>query len=381
MEKIKLGMVGGGEGAFIGEVHRIAARMDERFHLCAGALCSDPERSLKSALDLGLPEDRSYSDYKEMAISESRRDDGINFVSIVTPNHLHHPIAKAFLEVGINVICDKPMTMNSEEAQELIDISESSDLIFAVTYNYSGYPLIREAREIIKKGELGSIRIIKVEYIQDWLTEPIENTGQKQASWRVDPKKSGIGGSIGDIGTHAFHLAHFVTQQLPNKISADLSCFVEGRELDDNAHILMRYESGAKGMIWSSQVAPGNENNLKIQIYGEKGGLIWQQENPNELILNLLNQPSRRLTRGSSFVGDQSARLTRIPAGHPEGYLEGFANIYREVADEFSAKISGKPISKDILYPTSKEGLYGVSFIEAAIESNSKDSVWTDLKL
>ena len=381
MEKIKLGMVGGGEGAFIGEVHRIAARMDERFQLCAGALCSDPERSLKSALDLGLPEDRSYSDYKEMAISESQRDDGINFVSIVTPNHLHHPIAKAFLEVGINVICDKPMTMNSEEAQELIDISESSDLIFAVTYNYSGYPLIREAREIIKKGDLGSIRIIKVEYIQDWLTEPIENTGQKQASWRVDPKKSGIGGSIGDIGTHAFHLAHFVTQQLPNKISADLSCFVEGRESDDNAHILMRYESGAKGMIWSSQVAPGNENNLKIQIYGEKGGLIWQQENPNELILNLLNQPSRRLTRGSSFVGDQSARLTRIPAGHPEGYLEGFANIYREVADEFSAKISGKPISKDILYPTSKEGLYGVSFIEAAIESNSKDSVWTDLKL
>ncbi len=381
MEKIKLGMVGGGEGAFIGEVHRIAARMDERFHLCAGVLCSDPERSLKSALDLGLPEDRSYSDYKEMAISESQRDDGINFVSIVTPNHLHHPIAKAFLEVGINVICDKPMTMNSEEAQELIDISESSDLIFAVTYNYSGYPLIREAREIIKKGELGSIRIIKVEYIQDWLTEPIESTGQKQASWRVDPKKSGIGGSIGDIGTHAFHLAHFVTQQLPNKISADLSCFVEGRELDDNAHILMRYESGAKGMIWSSQVAPGNENNLKIQIYGEKGGLIWQQENPNELILNLLNQPSRRLTRGSSFVGDQSARLTRIPAGHPEGYLEGFANIYREVADEFSEKISGKPISKDILYPTSKEGLYGVSFIEAAIESNSKDSVWTDLKL
>ena len=381
MKKIKLGMVGGGEGAFIGEVHRIAARMDERFHLCAGALCSDPERSLKSALNLGLPEDRSYSDYKEMAISESQRDDGINFVSIVTPNHLHHPIAKAFLEVGINVICDKPMTMNSEEAQELIDISESSDLIFAVTYNYSGYPLIREAREIIKKGELGSIRIIKVEYIQDWLTEPIEKTGQKQASWRVDPKKSGIGGSIGDIGTHAFHLAHFVTQQLPNKISADLSCFVEGRELDDNAHILMRYESGAKGMIWSSQVAPGNENNLKIQIYGEKGGLIWQQESPNELILNLLNQPSKRLTRGSSFVGDQSARLTRIPAGHPEGYLEGFANIYREVADEFSAKISGKPISKDILYPTSKEGLYGVSFIEAAIESNSKDSVWTDLKL
>ena len=381
MDKIKLGMVGGGEGAFIGEVHRIAARMDERFHLCAGALCSDPDRSLKSALDLGLPKDRSYSDYKEMAISESQRDDGINFVSIVTPNHLHHPIAKTFLEVGINVICDKPMTMNSVEAQELIDISESSDLIFAVTYNYSGYPLIREAREIIKKGELGSIRIIKVEYIQDWLTEPIEKTGQKQASWRVDPKKSGIGGSIGDIGTHAFHLAHFVTQQLPNKISADLSCFVEGRELDDNAHILMRYESGAKGMIWSSQVAPGNENNLKMQIYGEKGGLIWQQENPNELILNLLNQPSRRLTRGSSFVGNQSARLTRIPAGHPEGYLEGFANIYREVADEFSAKISGKPISKDILYPTSKEGLYGVSFIEAAIESNSKDSVWADLKL
>ena len=375
MEKIKLGMVGGGEGAFIGEVHRIAARMDERFQLCAGALCSDPDRSLKSALDLGLPKDRSYSDYKEMAISESQRDDGINFVSIVTPNHLHHPIAKTFLEVGINVICDKPMTMNSEEAQELIDISESSDLIFAVTYNYSGYPLIREAREIIKKGELGSIRIIKVEYIQDWLTEPIENTGQKQASWRVDPKKSGIGGSIGDIGTHAFHLAHFVTQQLPNKISADLSCFVEGRELDDNAHILMRYESGAKGMIWSSQVAPGNENNLKIQIYGEKGGLIWQQENPNELILNLLNQPSRRLTRGSSFVGDQSARLTRIPAGHPEGIFDAMGNI-----DKGVARASRGEKNEKCEFPTIEEGVRGMDFIEKAVKSNDNGNIWLELE-
>jgi len=381
MDKIRLGMVGGGEGAFIGEVHRISARMDERFILCAGALCSDPDRSLRSALDLGIARDRSYSDYIEMAKSESKRDDGINFVSIVTPNHLHHPVAKIFLESGINVICDKPMTMNSEEAKELIDISERSNLIFAVTYNYSGYPLIREAREIVKEGKLGKIRIIQVEYIQDWLTEPIEKSGHKQASWRVDSSKSGLGGSVGDIGTHAFHLSHFVTQQLPEKISADLSSFVKDRELDDNAHILMRYASGARGMIWSSQVAPGNENNLKIQVYGEKGGLVWQQENPNELILNLLDQPSRKLTRGSSYVSNKSDRLTRIPAGHPEGYLEGFANIYREIADAFFEAKAEKPLSKDILYPTSRDGLNGVSFIEAVIESHKKDSNWINLNI
>ena len=379
IKRIKLGMVGGGEGAFIGDVHRVAARMDDRYAFCAGALCSDPQRSLDSARKLGLSDDRSYKTYMDMAQAEGARDDGIDAVSIVTPNNLHYPIAKEFLEAGIHVICDKPMTMNSQEAEDLIDIANNSNLILAVTYNYSGYPMIREAREMIDRGDIGSIRVVHVEYIQDWLSEPLEKTGQKQAHWRVDPEQSGIGGCIGDIGTHAFHLSCFVTQLTPSKLSADLSSFVKGRQLDDNAHILLQYKEGAKGMIWSSQVAPGNENNIKLQIYGDKGGLIWRQEKPNELIFNPLNQASRKLTRGSAYLSERAQRLTRVPAGHPEGYLEGFANIYREVADAILADRDGQDIPENVIFPSGDDRLQGVSFIEAAVKSSTANSDWVDL--
>ena len=380
MERIRLGMVGGGEGAFIGEVHRMASRLDDRYVLCAGALCSDPKRSVNSALNIGITEERSYSTYQEMVAKEPTLDEGIEVVAIVTPNHLHYPIAKEFLLAGIHVICDKPMTINTREANELIEIAKTSNLMLAVTYNYSGYPMIRHARKMIELGELGEIRIVHTEYTQDWLTEPVENAGHKQAYWRVDPKKSGLGGCIGDIGTHAYHLSCFVTQLRATTLCADLSSFVEGRKLDDNAHIMIRYTGNAKGMIWSSQVAPGNGNNLKIQIYGDKGGLVWQQEQPNELIFTPSNKPTRTLLRGSDSLSDNANALSRTPIGHPEGYIEGFANLYREIADALLIYREGKtPISEDILFPTGKDGLDGVSFIEAAVKSNNDGSIWVNL--
>ena len=380
MERIRLGMVGGGEGAFIGEVHRMASRLDDRYVLCAGALCSDPKRSVNSALNIGITEERSYSTYQEMVAKEPKLDEGIEVVAIVTPNHLHYPIAKEFLLAGIHVICDKPMTINTREANELIEIAKTSNLMLAVTYNYSGYPMIRHARKMIELGELGEIRIVHTEYTQDWLTEPVENAGHKQAYWRVDPKKSGLGGCIGDIGTHAYHLSCFVTQLRATTLCADLSSFVEGRKLDDNAHIMIRYTGNAKGMIWSSQVAPGNGNNLKIQIYGDKGGLVWQQEQPNELIFTPSNKPTRTLLRGSDSLSDNANALSRTPIGHPEGYIEGFANLYREIADALLIYREGKtPISEDILFPTGKDGLDGVSFIEAAVKSNNDGSIWVKL--
>jgi len=380
MERIRLGMVGGGEGAFIGEVHRMASRLDDRYVLCAGALCSDPKRSVNSALNIGITEERSYSTYQEMVAKEPKLDEGIEVVAIVTPNHLHYPIAKEFLLAGIHVICDKPMTINTREANELIEIAKTSNLMLAVTYNYSGYPMIRHARKMIELGELGEIRIVHTEYTQDWLTEPVENAGHKQAYWRVDPKKSGLGGCIGDIGTHAYHLSCFVTQLRATTLCADLSSFVEGRKLDDNAHIMIRYTGNAKGMIWSSQVAPGNGNNLKIQIYGDKGGLVWQQEQPNELIFTPSNKPTRTLLRGSDSLSDNANALSRTPIGHPEGYIEGFANLYREIADALLIYREGKtPISEDILFPTGKDGLDGVSFIEAAVKSNNDGSIWVNL--
>ena len=377
--RVRLGMVGGGQGAFIGAVHRIASRLDDRYRLLAGALSSDPERALASGRELGLEESRSYADYQAMARRERRLKDGIEVVSIVTPNHLHFPVAKAFLQAGIHVICDKPMVHSSREARQLQKLAETRDLLFAVTYNYSGYPMVRQAREMVTGGELGEVRVVQVEYPQDWLTEKLEESGQKQAAWRTDPARSGAGGCVGDIGTHAYHLATFVTGLELEALCADLSRFVSGRRLDDNVQILLRFRGGARGMLWASQVAPGNENALRIRVYGSKGGLSWSQEDPNYLDHTPFAEPPQRITRGGSGSRTVAGRMTRIPPGHPEGYLEGFANLYSEVADAIVARREGRAPDAEVMFPTVEDGCRGVAFIEAAVRSSDRGARWVNM--
>ena len=342
--KLRMGMVGGGKESFIGAVHRKAALMDGKIDFVAGALSSNRRKSMESAEELFLSENRSYGSWIEMLDKESKlpQSDRIDFVSIVTPNHTHYPIAKAFLESGFNVVCDKPMTYSLSEAKDLIRIVEKSNLVFALTHNYTGYPMVRHARSLIKKNELGSLRVIQAEYPQDWLTTKAEDSGLKQAEWRTDPKRSGGGGSIGDIGTHAFNLIRFITGLEVDELSADIHTFVKGRLLDDNAQIMLRFKGGAKGALWSSQVAVGNENNLKIRIYGENAGIEWKQEDPNYLYYTKFGHPTERITRGSNIASEDAKEITRIPPGHPEGYLEGFANIYNDVYKKLSAKINNK---------------------------------------
>jgi predicted dehydrogenase len=375
--RIRLGMVGGGQGAFIGAVHRIAARIDDQYELVAGALSSDPERAKASALELGIAPDRAYGSFEEMAKAEAARPDGIEAVAIVTPNHMHAPAAKAFLEAGIHVICDKPLTLNVEEARELVDLVDKSGKVFAVTHNYTGYPMIRQARAMVEKGELGEIRLVQAEYPQDWLTERAETSGSKQAEWRTDPKRSGAGGCIGDIGTHAYNLACFVTGLELDELLAQLTTFVEGRQLDDDVQILLRWKGGAKGMLWASQVAVGNENGLKLRVYGTKGGLEWTQADPNYLWFTRFGEPKQLLTRGGAGAWPEAARVTRVPAGHPEGYLEGFANIYAEAARAIQAAREGKKPDEAVLFPTVRDGLKGMEFIEAAVASSKAGNVWT----
>jgi predicted dehydrogenase len=377
--RIRLGMVGGGEGAFIGAVHRLAARMDDQYVFVAGALSSTPEKSLRSGQALGLDPARIYPDFTTMAQKERRRKDGIEAVSIVTPNDMHGPAAEAFIKAGIHVICDKPLTTTLKEAQRLKKLADAKGIIFAVTHNYTGYPMVRHAREMVAGGELGEIRVVQVEYPQDWLTNKIEETGQKQAGWRTDPKRSGAGGSIGDIGTHAHNLAQFVTGLEIAELSADLTSFVPGRQLDDNCQILLRYRNGARGMLWASQVAPGNENALMLRVYGTKGGLVWRQEHPNELYFSPYGEATRILTRGSPSAGPVAARVTRVPPGHPEGYLEGFANIYTEVAHAIRAAREGKAPDKAVTFPGLAEGIAGMAFIEAAVKSSRKNAAWVAL--
>jgi predicted dehydrogenase len=380
--RVRLGMVGGGQGAFIGGVHRIAARLDDRYALVAGALSSDPARARASAADLHIPADRSYADYREMARLEAARADGIDIVAIVTPNYLHGRIASEFLDVGIHVICDKPLTSTLAEALELVQRVRQSRCLFALTHNYSGYPMVRQAREMVAAGELGEIRVVQAEYPQDWLSTDLEATGQKQAVWRVDPAQAGAGGSLGDIGTHAEHLARFITGLELAMVSADLSSFVPGRRLDDNAHVLLRYTNGARGMLWSSQVAPGNENGLRVRVYGSKAGLSFSQENPNQLWFTPLGQPPRLITRGGSGSGAAAGFATRIPAGHPEGYLEGFAQLYRDVAEQIQARWEQRasdPLACGV--PTVEDGARGMKFIEAVVESSRADGRWTDARL
>jgi predicted dehydrogenase len=382
---IRYGMVGGGQGAFIGAVHRIAARMDGAFELVAGALSSDPDRALASARELGLAPERSYASFQEMAKAEARREDGIEAVAIVTPNHMHYPAAKAFLEAGIHVICDKPVTATLAEAKKLAALVQKTGKLFVLTHNYTGYPMVRQAREMVQAGKLGRLRVVQVEYPQDWLTEAVEQTGQKQAAWRTDPKQSGAGGAVGDIGTHAYNLARFVTGLELDSLAADLDAFVPGRRLDDNVQVLMRFkprsgEPPAKGMLWASQVAPGHENGLKLRVYGEKGGLEWVQADPNYLWYTRHGEPKQLITRNGAGAGAAAARVSRVPPGHPEGYLEGFANIYAEAARAIVAtrKRNGK-VPKDVVFPTVEDGVEGVAFIEACVKSSKKNGAWTKL--
>lgn len=377
--RIRLGMVGGGKDAFIGGVHRIAARLDGAFELVAGALSSTPEKSRESGAALGLAPDRVYDDFEAMARREARLKDGIEAVAIVTPNHMHAPAAKAFLRRGIHVICDKPLTATLPEAKRLARAAEEADALFVLTHNYTGYPMVRQARAMVAEGTLGPIRVVQVEYAQDWLSTDLEASGQKQAGWRTDPARSGSGGSTGDIGTHAFNLAAFVTGLTLESLAADLQSFVPGRRVDDNGHVLLRYAGGARGMLWCSQVAPGNENALRLRVYGEKGGLSWAQEDPNYLWHTPLGEPRRLITRGGAGAGPDAARASRIPGGHPEGYLEGFANIYAEAARAIRARQAGRPIPPEVVFPSVEDGVAGVAFVDACVRSSGRNGAWVTL--
>jgi predicted dehydrogenase len=373
--RLRLGMVGGGPGAFIGAVHRIAARLDDHYEVVAAALSSTAERSLAGAKELNIP--RAYGSFEEMASAESKRPDGIEVVAIVTPNNLHHAPAKAFLEAGIHVVCDKPLTTTLDDALDLAAIVKRTGLIFGLTHNYTGYPMVRQAREMLAADELGPIRLIQVEYAQDWLSTPLEKTGQKQAEWRTDPARSGPGGSLGDIGTHAYNLAFFVTGLSCQQLAADVTTFVPGRRLDDNVQVMLRFSKGAKGALWASQVASGNENNLRLRVYGEKAGLEWHQENPNELSFTPLGEMRRTIRRGSAGTGGAAAHATRIPSGHPEGYLEAFAQLYTDLAEQIRAKKENRaPNANSLLVPTVSDGVDGVRFINAVLESSRKGSTW-----
>jgi predicted dehydrogenase len=376
--RLRLGMVGGGPGAFIGAVHRIAARLDDRYELVAAALTSDASRNRAAADELHIP--RSYANFQEMADSEKGRQDRIDVVAIVTPNHLHFAPAKAFLEVGIHVICDKPVTTTLVDAQKLAEIVKRSGLIFGLTHNYTGYPMVRQAREMVRDGALGTLRVIQVEYAQDWLTTKVEATGQKQAGWRTDPARSGPAGSLGDIGTHAFNIAAFVSGLACTEVAADLTAFVPERRLDDNVQLLLRYEKNVRGMLWASQVAPGNDNHLGLRIYGDKAGIAWNQEKANELLFTPYGEPPRTIARngaGSLFV---AAHASRLPSGHPEGYLEGFAQLYTDLAEQIHARLENRqPDVAAMMVPGIQDGVDGLRFITAVLASSQNNSAWTAL--
>lgn len=372
---LKLGMVGGGRGAFIGGVHRMAARLDGHWELVAGAFSSNPDRAAASAADLGIAAERSYDSFAAMAKAEAARPDGIDAVAIVTPNHLHASVATAFLRAGIPVICDKPLATNVEDAEALVRLVSETGLPFILTQTYTGYTMVREARALVAAGRIGPIRHVQVEYLQDWLVEPIEHGGQKQAAWRTDPAQSGAGGCIADIGSHAVNLATFVTGLVPQSLLADLSAFGPGRALDDNAAILLRFAGGAKGMIWASQVAPGTKNALRLRVVGEAGGLLWEQERPDDLEFTSVGQPTRILRRG----GEGLATPSRLPAGHPEGYLEAFATLYAEAAGTLHRFRDKAGPDGESVGLTVSDGLAGMRFIAAGIRSQQGGGVWIDL--
>jgi predicted dehydrogenase len=378
--QLRLGMVGGGRGAFIGAVHALAARMDNRYTLVAGCLSASPEKARLSARDWFL--ERSYDTFAEMAEAESKRADGIDAVAIVTPNDTHHAICRAFLDRGIDIVCDKPLTTTLPDALDLVDAVKRSGLVFALTHGFSGYPMVRQARRMVSSGVLGALRVIHVEYLQDWLATPLEGTGHKGATWRTDPARSGPGNCIADIGTHAHHLARFVTGLEVAELAAELHTFIPGRRLDDNAHVLLRFAGGARGSLIVSQVAPGNECGLRLRVYGEKAGLEWDQEHPNQLKFSPLGEATRVLARGEPGLQPASYRVTRVPRGHPEGYLEAFANIYSEAAVAIEARRDGRQVPDGVLtYPTVEDGAIGIRFVEAALESSRRGGAWVGASL
>ena len=373
--RLRAGIVGGGQGSFIGAVHRIAAELDGQAEIVAGAMSTDPHRAATSAQTWFLK--RSYNSFQEMAEKEAQLQDGIDFVIIATPNYMHFPVAKAFLEHGIHVVSDKPMSFTFEEAQAEVALVEQSDLIFALTHNYTGYPTVRHARELVRHGVLGDIRKVLVEYVQDWLMDPVEKTGNKQAVWRTDPTKSGISGCIGDIGTHAENLLEFITGLKIASLCADVTTFVEGRALEDDANMLLRLENGGKGILTCSQIAAGEENNLTIRIYGSKAGLEWHQMEPNTLLFKEPGKPQQVLRTGLPYMSDEAKATTRLPAGHPEGFLEAFANLYKMiVADIRRVEEGNKPLGG---YPTVYDGLRGMQFVTKAVESSRNGSTWVNL--
>lgn len=372
---LKLGMVGGGQGAFIGGVHRIAARLDGRWELVAGAFSSDPQRAAAFAADLGIAPDRAYADFAQMALVEAARPDRIDAVSIVTPNHLHAAVATAFLRAGIPVICDKPMTATLAEAEELAELARKSAVPFVLTQTYTGYPMVREARTMIARGDIGEVRHVQVEYLQDWLVGPVEQSGQKQAIWRTDPLLSGAGGCIADIGTHAANLATFVTGLKLEGVLADLTAFEAGRQLDDNASVLLRFASGAKGMIWASQITPGTKNALRLRIAGSKGGLAWEQEKPDWLEFTPFGEATRLIRRGDGLT----SAATRVPAGHPEGYLEAFATLYADAANLLALGAERHPNGTDGVLADAQDGLAGMRFIDACVRSSLAGGKWLSL--
>lgn len=377
--RIRLGMIGGGRGSFIGGVHRIAARMDGHFDLVAGVLSSDPDRGRASAAEAGIPPDRAYANIEEMLERELARPDGVEVVSIVTPNHLHFAAAKTCLEAGLHIICDKPITSTVSDAEALSHIVKQSGKLFILTHNYTGYPMVRQMRAMVAAGEIGDLRVLHVEYAQDWLATSLETQGHAGAQWRTDPARAGAGGSIGDIGTHAYNLAAFVTGTEPATLLADLSTFGPGRRLDDNAGILLRYANGARGVLWATQVAFGNENHIVLRVYGTKGGIEWFQEDPNILWFTRQGEAKRMLSRNGAEAWPDAMTASRIPAGHPEGFLEAFANIYREVAEAIRAARNGTT-SYVGLFPTVGDGVRGLRFIEACVASSAANGRWTALK-
>jgi predicted dehydrogenase len=384
--KIRYGMVGGGRGAFIGAVHRIAAAMDQQIDLVCGAFSSDPERSKSSGADLFLPASRCYGTFEEMIRGEAKLPENqrMDFIAIVTPNHVHFPPAKMALENGFHVLSDKPATFNLAEVKDLAALVKKTGLLYGLTHNYTGYPLVKEARDMIRAGKLGTIRKIVVEYPQGWLATRLEATGQKQAGWRTDPKRSGAGGCVGDIGTHAENLAEYITSLKISELAADLTSFVKGRELDDDVNVLLRFTGGAKGVLHTSQISVGEENNLNIRVYGELGGIEWHQKEPNTMLVKWPDQPMQVYRAANGYLGASAKAATRTPPAHPEGYLEAFANIYRNFANHIRARLEERQLAKDdpaLDYPKIEDGVRGMAFIEAVVKSSSKNAAWTKLEV